>query len=187
MKFGLTTILVMVLLYALNAAVTPDLRTRNHEIFTEMVYSKANESFSHSESLPGGLTQQPLVPGVIVRGQLPFAYGTGSVEAVRAGRELTSPLSTDDVDTLEAGRKLYGIYCTLCHDPAGNGRGTVVQHGMLPPPSLHGVRATSIADGEMFHILTRGQGNMASYAAQMTPLERWQVILYVRQLQEENK
>ncbi|MFT7677122.1 MAG: mono/diheme cytochrome c family protein [Planctomycetota bacterium] len=187
MKFGFITILVMVLLYVLNAAMTPDLSTRNHEIFTEMVYSKANESFSHSTNLPGGLTQQPLVEGVVTRGELPFAYGLGNAEAVRAGRELMNPFSADDADALEDGRRLYGIYCTLCHDPGGNGRGSVVEHGMLPPPSLHAVRATSIADGEIFHILTRGQGNMASYAAQMTPPERWQVILFIRQLQEENK
>jgi hypothetical protein len=42
-----------------------------------------------------------------------------------------------------------------------------------------------MADGEMFHILTYGQGNMASYASQLTREERWKVIVHVRRLQEE--
>ena len=55
---------------------------------------------------------------------------------------------------------------------------------MLPPPFLTAARATQMADGEMFHILTYGQGNMASYAAQLTREERWMVIRHVRSLQE---
>ncbi len=36
----------------------------------------------------------------------------------------------------------------------------------------------------MFHILTYGQGKMASYAAQLSEDERWKVIRHVRSLQE---
>jgi len=35
----------------------------------------------------------------------------------------------------------------------------------------------------MFHLLSFGQGNMASYAAQISREDRWKVILYVRELQ----
>jgi mono/diheme cytochrome c family protein len=164
-----------------------DLGQRNVEIFTEMVYSKAAESFTASPSLPGGVTQQQLVAGVVPRGPLPLRYGTGEEEAQRAGRELASPFAADDAAALATGRKLYGVYCVLCHDPGGNGQGTVVRHGMLPPPSLHAVRAAQMTDGQMFHILTYGQGNMASYAAQLTREERWQAILYVRKLQKESQ
>ena len=56
---------------------------------------------------------------------------------------------------------------------------------MLPPPSLHALRATQMPDGELFHVLTYGQGNMPAYAAQMTRDERWMVLLHVRDLQRE--
>ena len=115
---------------------------------------------------------------------LPLYFDAGPEEALRAGRELESPLDPGDAAALELGRGLYGIYCTVCHDAGGEGRGPVVLRGMLPPPSLHAARATQMRDGEMFHILTYGQGNMASYAAQLSRDERWRVILYVRQLQE---
>jgi hypothetical protein len=36
----------------------------------------------------------------------------------------------------------------------------------------------------MFHILTYGQGNMASYAGQLSVEDRWQVLLRVRELQQ---
>ena len=38
-------------------------------------------------------------------------------------------------------------------------------------------------DGQMFHVLTFGQGNMAAYAAQVERDDRWRVIAYIRQLQ----
>jgi mono/diheme cytochrome c family protein len=181
------TVVVGVLVFALHRATRTDLTVRNHEFFTGMVYSKAAESFSPSAALPGGTTQQPLVAGVVPRGLLPLRYGPGTEEAQRAGRELASPYAPDDADALAGGRELYGTYCALCHDAGGNGQGPVVLHGMLPPPSLHAARATQMPDGEMFHVLTHGQGNMASYAGQLSRAERWQVILRVRQLQQENQ
>lgn len=177
-------ILVALGVFLLRAMTRIDHSERNLELLTEMVYSKAGESFSASAVLPGGVTQQALVAGVVPRGLLPLGFSTGPEEALRAGRELRSPFSKDDEAQLTRGRELFGTYCALCHDPAGEGHGTVTLRGMLPPPSLHAARAKQMADGEMFHILTYGQGNMASYAAQLSREERWQVILHVRKLQE---
>jgi mono/diheme cytochrome c family protein len=39
-------------------------------------------------------------------------------------------------------------------------------------------------DGQMFHVLTYGQGNMPSFAAQLSREDRWNVILHVRMLQK---
>lgn len=175
-----------------NSLIQTDPRQRNLEIFTEMVYSKAVESFTASANLPGGIAQQPLVAGVVPRGLLPLAFGPGPEEAKRAGLELENPFSKDDAgagagEALARGARLYAIYCVNCHDAGGGGRGPIVQRGMFPPPSLHAVRALELPDGELFHILTFGQGNMASHAAQLSREERWQVILYVRQLQEKGQ
>ena len=60
------------------------------------------------------------------------------------------------------------MYCSVCHDSRGDGQGPVVSRGMLPPPSLKASRALTLSDGELFHVLTYGQGNMASYAAQLS-------------------
>lgn len=172
-----------VLVLILNQFVSTERGERNYEIFTEMMYSKAGEPFAKSEVLPGGITQQALVEGTVIRGLLPLGFGPGTEEAQRAGRELTSPFAVDDARARERGAELYAIYCVVCHDAAGLGRGKAVLHGMLQPTGLTAARAMEMPDGEMFHILTYGQGNMASYAAQLDREERWQVISHVRALQ----
>ena len=48
----------------------------------------------------------------------------------------------------------------------------------------YGYSSVSMADGRMYHVITFGQGNMASYAAQLSPSERWQAILHIRTLQQ---
>jgi mono/diheme cytochrome c family protein len=37
-------------------------------------------------------------------------------------------------------------------------------------------------DGQLFHIITFGQGNMPSYAAQVDRDDRWKVVRFVRGL-----
>lgn len=177
---------VFLVLWALEALLQPNYRERNYEIFTEMVYSKAGETMARSSSLPGQMTQQPVVEGVVVRGQMPFHYGPGPEEAQRAGRELVNPYA-DEPEILARGGELYARFCSVCHGGDGAGQGPVVLRGMLPPPSMQGARALAITDGEMFHIVTMGQGNMASYAAQVSADDRWKVIRYLRSLQESAK
>ena len=43
--------------------------------------------------------------------------------------------------------------------------------------------AINMADGQMFHVISTGQGNMASYASQVEREDRWRAILHVRRLQ----
>jgi len=178
------TAVVAVALLLLQMVLRPDPARKNFEYSPDMAHSRAAESFSDSSALPGEHVEQPLVAGVVVRGRLPLEFGPGPEEAARAGRELSDPLAPDDAAALRRGAQLYATFCVVCHDAGGNGQGLAVARGMLPPPSLHGVRAKGIADGELFHILTFGQGNMAPYAAQIEPEDRWKVIRHVRALQK---
>ena len=131
-----------------------------------------------------GLAERPRVPGVVVRGALPFRYGPAPEEAERAGRELSNPFAKTDAAALARGAEVYGRFCAPCHGPDGGGEGPVVRRGMLRPPSLLAERALAMKDGQAFHILTMGQGNMASYAVQVPPEDRWKAILHVRKIQE---
>ena len=176
---------VVALVYLLHRALRPNVSKRNVQVFTEMVYSRAYESCSPSPDLPGGATQQPLVPGVVPRGATPFRYGPGEEQALLAAQELASPFISQDPTALSRGKELYGIYCVACHGHDGHGRGPVTARGMPCAPSLHGARALEIPDGELFHLLTHGRGDMSSYALQLSQEERWKVILHVRALQRE--
>ncbi|MHC5210700.1 MAG: c-type cytochrome [Planctomycetota bacterium] len=177
--------LLLGVLLGLQVLTRPDPTQRNHEIFTEMAYGQGYDAWEPNAHFADGRTVQPLVAGVVPRGRLPFPYGDGPEEATRAGAELVNPVPADDPLIEELGSELFRINCVICHDARGTGQGKAVLRGMLPPPNLHAARATGIADGELFHIITRGQGNMDSYAVALSEHERWLVIGWVRQLQQE--
>lgn len=181
-SYIITAVVVILFCAGLRAVISEDTSQRNYRFIPEMVVSGTIESFDADAD---GTIMQPLVSGVVARGHLPLRYADGPEEAQRAGRELANPITEPSFADQDEGKNLYAIYCTVCHDVGGNGRGPVVLRGFLPPPSLHAARALAMADGEMFHILTHGQGNMASYASQLSREERWKVILHVRRLQEE--
>ena len=83
---------------------------------------------------------------------------------------------------MQRGRKVYETICIVCHGPQGQGDGPII--GRFPnPPSLQADRARALPDGQVFHIVTRGQGIMPSHGAQVLPDDRWRVILYLRQIQ----
>ena len=42
-------------------------------------------------------------------------------------------------------------------------------------------------DGQLFHILSYGQGSMAPMAGQLSRADRWHVVNYVRSMQESAK
>jgi mono/diheme cytochrome c family protein len=80
---------------------------------------------------------------------------------------------------------LYTNYCAICHGPGGKGDGVIAQRSVLKPRSLLEGNALQMKDGQMFHVLTYGQGSMASYAAMLPPEDRWRVVLHVRTLQKQ--
>lgn len=87
------------------------------------------------------------------------------------------------------GRERYGIYCAPCHGLAGDGRGVVWQRGQggrytyPQPPTFHDERVRHMPDGQVFATITNGVRNMPSYAAQISPEDRWAIVSYVRALQ----
>lgn len=169
------------LVLALRLVLVRDVAQRNWDVFPDMAYSAAAKSQSEVAGEP---TDRPLVAGVVPRGRLPFRYAPGPDEAKRAGAELSNPFRTDDAAAVARGAEVFRVWCSVCHGTTGEGDGTVVLRGMLKPPSLLAERARTIADGEAFHILTMGQGNMASYAVQVSAEDRWKAILHVRVLQK---
>lgn len=157
----------------------------NYEFLPDMAHSPRYNAFSPNPNLPAGMTQQPPVPGAIPRGFLPLHYKATPEDSLRAGEELKNPLSYDDGRALDRGMFVYVNFCQTCHGPLGLGDGTVTQRGFPAPLSLIAPHAVGIKDGQIFHIVTYGQKNMASYAAQISREDRWKVILYVRSLQKQ--
>jgi cytochrome c len=128
-----------------------------------------------------GRSVRPLVPGTVARGQLRLdeLLYTGKINGKEAD-EFPFPITKGD---LERGRDRYNIYCTPCHDFTGSGRGMIVLRGFPQPPSFHMDRLRQAPAGHFFDVMTNGLGVMYSYAARITPEDRWRIAAYIRALQ----
>lgn len=156
------------------------------EFLPEMVHSPAFKAYTANPFFADGKTLQRPVSGTIARGHEPLHFQATPEDAFRAGLELRNPLAADPPAEGRGG-EIYRNFCTPCHGGGGLGDGPVVRRGFPAPASLLADKATALPDGRMFHILTYGQGNMPSYASQISQEERWRVILYVRSLQRSSQ
>ena len=87
-------------------------------------------------------------------------------------------------ENLKYGQYLYDEQCAVCHGMEGHGDGTIVEAGHYgAPPTLNSDRLRGLSDGEIYHIITYGQGLMWPYDNNLTEMERWAVVNYVRALQ----
>jgi mono/diheme cytochrome c family protein len=157
----------------------------NYDLITErqMAHSPAFGSYTPNPNFTDNATFRQPVPGTIARGTQPFSYEATPTEAARAGKELVNPLSISSTEARRQGAALYATYCQFCHGATGMGDGKVAGRGFPAPLSFLKPQAMEMKDGEMFHILTYGKGNMPAHALQLTPTDRWLTILHVRVLQ----
>src|SRR5215469_9961972 len=162
MKLNLFLLVLLVASVAANLGISDNPTRRNFEVMPEMVRTVSYKSFAPNPNFGDGKTLQLPPEGVIPR-----------------------PAALPHYASLaERGAHVYQIYCTPCHGPAGKGDGLVAQRGFPPPPSFLAPHALSLTGEQMFQIITRGQKNMPSYAAQVPPHDRQAAIAYVRSLHE---
>ena len=160
-----------------------DFHRTNYEFLPEMVRTAAFDPFAANPNFADAKTLRTPVAGTIPRGLMPMHYQAKPQDALRAGEELQSPVAANDARALARGNTVFTNFCAPCHGPGGTGNGPVAARGYPPPASLMAEKAVKMKDGQMFHVLTYGQGNMPSYAAQISRDDRWKAILYVRSLQ----
>lgn len=99
----------------------------------------------------------------------------------RTGDMVTSIPIPVTRELMDQGRAKFEIHCALCHGLLGDGVSLVAtQMSLRPPPSLHKLR--NPGPGHIYQVLTEGFGLMGSYAAELTPQERWAVVAYVEAL-----
>lgn len=84
---------------------------------------------------------------------------------------------------LARGRERFDAICSPCHDRRGEGHGMIVQRGFMAPPSYDEPRLRAAPVGHFFAVITNGYGSMYSYAARVTPADRWAIVAYIRALQ----
>src|SRR5262249_1044737 len=86
-------------------------------------------------------------------------------------------------EMMARGKERFDIFCSPCHGKQGNGLGMIVWRGFKQPSSFHNDRLREQPIGYFFDVMTQGFGQMASYAVQGPPEDRWAIAAYIRGLQ----
>jgi mono/diheme cytochrome c family protein len=157
----------------------------------DMTYSVAYETYASTERLKiEGVSYNAMpVTGTIARGDMTWVYpfkndSTGYLQSA----SVKNPLTADSVkiDMVEAER-LYLVNCGICHGPKLDGNGPLWKDGSGPFPSapknFMGDDMKKMPEGTMFHSATYGKNAMGSYASQLSTVQRWMVIAYIKSRQ----
>lgn len=142
------------------------------------------EAYEASTFFEDGQGSRQLPEGVVPRGVdgrkvVPFTgqFEPGSAAIVPTqGPPVTLAL-------VQRGQQRYNVFCSPCHDRAGNGRGMIVQRGYKQPPSFHEARLRSVPAQYLVQVMTEGFGVMPSYAEEVALEDRWAIAAYIRALQ----
>lgn len=140
------------------------------------------EAYSTNPNFKNGLSSQLPVEGTIARGQYPYEYSDTNEGYEAAKLNLKSPLDSLSINP-EKGKKLFNIYCAICHGKKGDGQSYLSKRDKFNGVPNYKDRA--ITEGSIYHVIMKGKGLMGSYASQLKYEERWQVVHYVQQLKSD--
>lgn len=166
-------------------------RTNNdpgYDYFPDMYYSKAYETYSENPNFSDGKTLREPVEGTIPIGIVPYPYLKTDADRLMAGKELINPLTADSAN-LTRGATAYNIFCISCHGGQADGNGLLFTSGLysFKPATLVNEKMKIAPDGEIYHVISVGQGVMQEHGSIIRQEDRWKIVLYVRQLQEQHK
>ena len=164
-------------------------RTHNDpgfDYFPDMAYSKAYETFSENPDFADGKTMREPVEGTIPVGMIPYPYQKNDTDRLLAGKELVNPLPADS-ENLKRGEVAYKRYCINCHGSQADGTGNLFVSGLynFKPASMVNEKMKKAPDGEIYHVITVGQGVMMAHGGIIRPEDRWKIVMYVRQMQKQ--
>jgi mono/diheme cytochrome c family protein len=87
-------------------------------------------------------------------------------------------------ENLAHGKALFETVCAPCHGQIGKGDGAVVHLLAHKPANLLTGVSTNLPDGYVFGYIRNGGIWMPSYDDAMSVTERWQIVLYMRDLEK---
>jgi mono/diheme cytochrome c family protein len=157
------------------------------QFFPDMYDSPAREAQEFDPTSPDGFGSRIPPEGTIPVEFEPYVHDELSLYDIK-GKELKLPDTIKPtLANYEKGEQQFQIFCTPCHGVRGEGNGSVIgpsgKFSYNPNLHLHKGLGKTMSDGEIFHVITKGNGQMPSYGSQILPEDRWKIILYVRKLQ----
>lgn len=189
-KFKILGTTAFVIATAIAVTSCHDRRSTGWEYAPNMYEHKAYDPDQPNNQFRDGKTAQLPPAGTIPIGFKRFDYPGTNDGYAKASAEVTNPL-TATAQNLADGKKMFITFCSPCHGIKGQGDGLVVQHGYPPPPSYskgqssRGGAMKDLTDGKIYHTITYGVNAMGSYASQVAPEDRWKIVMYVHQLQNQ--
>ena len=154
----------------------------NYQYFPNMYESVGYKTYQESDAFPNGIQAQLPVEGSVPRGWQPYEYEDSNEGYESAKLNLKSPLIQND-ENLKNGKKMYDIYCSVCHGSKGDGQGILMEREkFLGIPSY---ADRDITEGSIYHVLMHGINLMGSHAGQVNDEERWQIAQYVLKLRKD--
>ena len=161
-----------------------DKQTAGFEFMPDMYRSPSYKTYQGSPITADSASAMLPVEGTIPRNYNAFfAYANDPEGYEAAGAELVNPLAYT-TENIAQGEALYGDFCVHCHGKEGDGQGSLVKGGKYPAvPAYNGAQLKDLPVGKMYWTITHGKNLMGSHASQLTPEERWKVIMHVQKLQ----
>jgi mono/diheme cytochrome c family protein len=96
-----------------------------------------------------------------------------------------------DPASLARGQSLYELNCAICHGTQGKGDGSIIDKLIRKPSDLTSSSVLLLSDGEIFLVITNGvnpgvgfKGGMPQLRESLSVSDRWDVINYLRTLQQ---
>lgn len=125
----------------------------------------------------------PYVKAEMMPFVMPYPLNNTPEDYERAAAEIKSPIKATKKNVLR-GKEIYTYMCTHCHGEAGHGDGAISKNGHIQGIPDYATKLKDLPEGKMFHSITYGKGLMGQHASQLNQLERWQIIEYVKLLQQ---
>jgi mono/diheme cytochrome c family protein len=157
----------------------------------DMATSRAYETYADHSNLKDkniNYNNQP-VAGTVGRAE-GYVYhlaqdAAGDTSNYFASRLTENPVKSLTAEEMTETERLYLINCGICHGGKLDGNGPLWKGGEGPfpakPATLVGdAKYESMTDGTMFYSITYGRNLMGSYASQLTPKQRWDIVYYIK-------
>jgi S-disulfanyl-L-cysteine oxidoreductase SoxD len=107
------------------------------------------------------------------------------IDRVEAGKKLHNLIKPTPV-SIENGKRLFNIYCFPCHGSEAKGGGPVSKK-FVTPSNLTSDESRNRPDGYIFATIRQGGSSMPSQADGLSPKETWDIVNYLRILQNNKR
>lgn len=151
----------------------------------DMTYSRAYDAYTANPNFADGQTSRKPISGTVAVGhELPDHMVEGDTNAYKS---FTTDMRFNEAELAE-GKRLFNIYCGICHGTNLDGQGPLYASGKFAamPANLKDAKYLHMSAGTMYAAIKYGKGVMGSYASQLDIKQRWMVIAYIKKVQSEN-